>query len=41
MAPAHEIAHVGPVELFTPAPDESLHFFTQVMGLTENGTDGD
>jgi catechol 2,3-dioxygenase len=41
VAPAHEIAHVGPVELLTPSPDESLHFFTQVMGLTENGTDGD
>ncbi|MFD0688181.1 catechol 2,3-dioxygenase [Actinomadura fibrosa] len=41
MAPRHEIAHVGHVELLTPEPDRSLRFFTQVMGLTENGRDGD
>lgn len=41
MAPAHEIAHVGPVELLTPTPDESLAFLTGVLGLTENGRSGD
>jgi catechol 2,3-dioxygenase len=37
----HEIAHVGSVELLTPEPDESLRFFTRVMGLTEVGSEGD
>jgi catechol 2,3-dioxygenase len=37
----HEIAHVGSVELLTPVPDESLRFFTRVMGLTEVGAEGD
>ena len=37
----HEIAHVGSVELLTPVPDESLRFFTRVMGLTEVGSEGD
>ena len=41
MAPRHEIAHVAHVELLTPEPDKSLWFFTRVMGLTENGTEGD
>jgi catechol 2,3-dioxygenase len=37
----HEIAHLGHAELLTPRPEESLWFFTQVLGLTENGTSGD
>ncbi|MBO2450146.1 VOC family protein [Actinomadura barringtoniae] len=37
----HEIAHVSHVELLTPAPEQSLWFFTEVMGLTENGSEGD
>src|SRR5215471_9516205 len=37
----HDIAHLGHAELFTPEPDKSLWFFTQVLGLTENGTSGD
>jgi catechol 2,3 dioxygenase len=41
MAPKHEIAHMAYVELLTPEPDKSLWFFTRVMGLTENGTEGD
>jgi catechol 2,3-dioxygenase len=41
MAPLHDIAHVGHVELLTPEPEKSLWFFTEVMGLTENGRDGD
>src|SRR5205823_5162977 len=40
-APRHEIAHLGHVELFTPEPEHSLDFFVRVLGLTENGTDGD
>lgn len=36
-----DVAHVGHVELLTPVPAESLRFFTDVMGLTENGRDGD
>src|SRR5260370_36946878 len=37
----HYIAHLGHAELLTPEPDKSLWFFTQVLGLTENGTSGD
>ena len=37
----HDIAHLGHTELLTPEPDKSLWFFTQVLGLTENGTSGD
>jgi catechol 2,3-dioxygenase len=29
------------VELLTPEPDKSLWFFTELLGMTENGTDGD
>src|SRR5690554_6864361 len=36
-----DIAHVGHVELLTPTPERSLAFFTEVMGLTENGAEGD
>ncbi|WP_377273295.1 catechol 2,3-dioxygenase [Peterkaempfera sp. SMS 1(5)a] len=41
MAPLHEIAHLAHVELLTPRPEESLDFFTRIMGLTENGREGD
>jgi catechol 2,3 dioxygenase len=37
----HEIAHLGHVELLTPTPEQSLEFFTQILGLTENGSQGD
>ncbi len=37
----HEVAHLGHVELLTPEPDKSLWFFTELLGMTENGTDGD
>src|SRR5215813_7357529 len=30
-----DIAHVGPVELFTPVLEESRDFFVRVMGLRE------
>jgi catechol 2,3-dioxygenase len=36
-----EIAHVGPVELFTPVLEESRDFFVRVMGLREVHRDGD
>ena len=29
----NDIAHLGPVELFTPAGEESLRFFVDVMGM--------
>lgn len=41
MSLGHEVAHLGHVELFTPSPEESLDFFVRVLGMTENGTDGD
>jgi len=41
MAPRHDVAHLGHVELLTPEPERSLWFFTELMGLTENGRDGD
>jgi catechol 2,3-dioxygenase len=36
-----DVAHVGHVELFTPKPDESLSFFTSVVGLHETTREGD
>lgn len=36
----YELAHLGHVELFTPKPDKSLHFFVNVLGLTESGREG-
>jgi catechol 2,3-dioxygenase-like lactoylglutathione lyase family enzyme len=36
-----DVAHLGHVELFTPRPDESLAFFTAVVGLHESGRLGD
>jgi catechol 2,3-dioxygenase len=38
--PRHDIAHVGHVELLTPEPEASLRFFVDVLGLTENGREG-
>ena len=37
----YELAHLGHIELFTPKPDESLHFFVNVLGLTESGRESD
>jgi catechol 2,3-dioxygenase len=39
--PIYDLAHLGHVEMLTPKPDESLRFFTDVMGLTESGRQGD
>ncbi|MCL6593116.1 MAG: catechol 2,3-dioxygenase [Alicyclobacillus sp.] len=38
--PIWDIAHVGHVELFSPKPEESLHFFTKVLGMTEYARKG-
>jgi len=32
--PLHDIAHLGSVELFTPAPDRSLWYFRDILGMT-------
>jgi len=37
----HDIAHLGHIELLTPKPDESLAFFTNIMGLREVGRRGE
>lgn len=37
----HDVAHLAHAELLTPEPEQSLWFFTQVLGLTENGSSGD
>jgi catechol 2,3-dioxygenase len=37
----HDIAHLGHVELLTPTPEQSLWFFTEVMGMTAVSTEGD
>ena len=36
-----DLAHLAHLELLTPKPDESLHFFVDVMGMTESGRGGD
>lgn len=41
MPPLHDIAHLAHVELHTPVPEQSLEFFTDYLGMTENGTAGD
>lgn len=39
--PIFDIAHLGHVELLTDKPDESLDFFTRVLGLSESGREGE
>ena len=36
-----DLAHLAHPELLTPKPDESLHFFVNVMGMTESGRRGE
>ena len=36
-----DLAHLAHLELFTPKPEDSLHFFVNVMGMTESGRRGD
>ena len=38
--PNMDIAHLGHIEVLTPKPDESLAFFTDVMGMTVSGRKG-
>ncbi|MFT4084134.1 MAG: VOC family protein [Nocardioides sp.] len=40
-APMGDIAHLAHVELLTPELDKSVWFFTQILGLTETGREGD
>ncbi len=35
-----DIAHLGPVELFSPKAEESLAFFVDVLGMEEEGREG-
>ena len=35
-----DVAHVGHIELLTPRPEESLQFFTSVVGLHETARSG-
>ena len=37
----HDLAHLGHLELLTPKPEESLAFFTKIVGLHESGRSGD
>ena len=36
-----DLAHLAHVELLTPKPDESLHFFVNVLGMTESARRGE
>lgn len=38
---AFDLAHLAHLELLTPKPDESLHFFVNILGMTESGREGD
>ena len=35
-----DIAHLGPAEIFTPKPQESLEFFTEMMGMEVQHREG-
>ncbi|MFE6524818.1 VOC family protein [Streptomyces sp. NPDC057794] len=39
--PLGDIAHIGHAQLFTPDLDASVAFFTDFLGMTVNGQDGD
>src|SRR4051812_7723891 len=38
--PVSDLAHLGPVEMFTPKGEESLRFFTDVMGMVVEHQEG-
>jgi len=38
--PIHDVARIGHAELLTPKPDESLHFFVEVLGMEEEAREG-
>ena len=39
--PIMDVAHLGHVELLTPAPEASRRFFVDVLGMTQSGQQGD
>lgn len=39
--PNHDLAHLAHIEMLTPKPDDSLKFFTDVMGMIVSGQSGD
>jgi catechol 2,3-dioxygenase len=39
--PVRDLAHLSHVELFTPKPDESLHYFRELLGMEVAGESGD
>ncbi len=41
LEPNYDVAHLGHIELLSDKPDASLHFFVNVLGLTESGREGD
>lgn len=38
--PIRDVAHLGPAELLTPEPDESLRFFVDVLGMEVEAREG-
>jgi catechol 2,3-dioxygenase len=38
--PLHDVARIAHAELLTPKPDESLGFFVEVLGMEEDGREG-
>jgi catechol 2,3-dioxygenase len=38
--PIHDLAHIHHAELLTPTPEESLHFFVELFGLTVESEEG-
>lgn len=38
--PPHDLAHIHHVELLSPAPEDSLSFFHDILGMEEEGRDG-
>ena len=39
--PIRDLAHLSHVELLTPKPDESLFYFTEILGMEVSGESGD
>jgi catechol 2,3-dioxygenase len=39
--PICDLAHLAHIELLTPRPDESLRFFTEIMGMSVAAQQGD
>lgn len=39
--PITDLAHLGHIELLSPKPEESVHFFINVLGMTESGREQD